>query len=115
MAIKGPGEDRHAPLAAGASAESGDSRLFCFALQSRRRRKKVGRRRCGQAIEAKPALGQIRPFEVAWPRLNPILIGVMASNQTVRQEDNRTDGAKTCDGASTAAKTWAKKKRAALA
>jgi len=54
MAIVGPGGDRPAPLAAEAAAEDGGARLFCFALQSRRRRKKAGRRRCRKAIEAQP-------------------------------------------------------------
>jgi len=43
--------------------EDGGRRLFCFAMQSRlRRRKIVDDRRCGQAIGAKPApLGEINP------------------------------------------------------
>jgi hypothetical protein len=34
------------------TAEDGGERLFCLALQSRRRRKKAGRRHCRKAIEA---------------------------------------------------------------
>ncbi len=38
--------------------EGGRRRLFCFAVQSRRRRKKVGGGRCRKTIEAQPVFGQ---------------------------------------------------------
>ncbi|MBN8931037.1 MAG: hypothetical protein J0G97_03755 [Rhizobium pusense] len=48
--------------------EGGRRRLFCFALQSRRRRKKVVVGRCGIEIEAALAsqvFGQTRSIEIA--------------------------------------------------
>ncbi len=48
--------------------EGGRRRLFCLAMQSRRRRKKVGDARCGKTSEAKPVFGQTYPFEDAWVR-----------------------------------------------
>jgi len=45
--------------------EGGRRRLFCFAMQSRRRRKKAGDGRCGKTSEAKPVFGQTVPIEGA--------------------------------------------------
>ena len=47
------------------NVEGGRRRLFCFALQSRRRRKKAGDGRCGKTSEAKPVFGQTLPVEDA--------------------------------------------------
>jgi hypothetical protein len=40
------------------AVEDGRRRLFWFAMQSRRRRKKVDDGSCGKTIEAKPVFGQ---------------------------------------------------------
>ncbi|CAM5777368.1 hypothetical protein LMIY3S_06002 [Labrys miyagiensis] len=54
---------------AGTQWKTADRRLFCFAVQSRRRRKKAGGGRCGKTIEARPVVGQtpsIRGRRWAW-------------------------------------------------
>src|SRR5262249_53241493 len=50
---------RSAPHPQGWNAvEGGRRQLFCFAMQSRRRRKKGGDGRCGKTVEAQPVFGQ---------------------------------------------------------
>ena len=51
------GDDRPRTACGRSAAEDGDGRLFCFAMQSRRRRKKVDRRCCARSGEAKPVPG----------------------------------------------------------
>ena len=67
------------------------------------RGKKSTGRRCGQTIEAQPALGQIRPSEVRVARPERAR-GDVAAIGCETQEDERTERGKTCAGASTAAR-----------
>lgn len=80
MAVSGPGAIEPAPTGVpvalaqwggswGRNAvEGGRSRLFCFALQRRRsrRRKKAGTGRCGWAIETRSSPGHAQSIETAW-------------------------------------------------
>ncbi|WP_436595876.1 hypothetical protein [Pseudomonas aeruginosa] len=59
------GDDRPRTPRGWNEVEGGWRQLFCFAVQSRRRRKKVGDGRCGKTIEAKPVFGQTVPIEDA--------------------------------------------------
>ena len=67
MMVDGPGTIGPHPKGRNAM-EGGRRQLFCFAMQSRRRRKKADGGRCGIKIEAALALsvfGQTRSIEFA--------------------------------------------------
>ena len=118
MAIDRPGAIEPHPRRsrrAGAQRRTAGRTLFCLARGMPSagvpascagwpgRGKKWTGRRCGQTIEAQPALGQIRPSEVRVARPGTST-GRVAAMGCETQEDERTERGKTCTGASTAAR-----------
>jgi len=67
MAVSGPEAIDPAPGQGRNAVEGGRARLFCFAMQRRRsrRRKKAGTGRCGWAIETKSSPGHTQSIETA--------------------------------------------------
>ena len=108
--------------------EGGRRRLFCFAMQSRRRRNKAGGGRCGKTSEAKPVFGQTVPIEdadgapVSGNRGNtamaavlrlagigdaaPVALGVVFSTLTVKASSYDTGGALAGTASSDLRRCW---------